>query len=369
MTGPSAPEPPADGVSRAETPATGSASAGAPAAVPPSARAVSSRTDTQPPGAPGETNGAGEARRSLWWEWTLRVFAVIGAVGVVVSSAVSIWGLPAAVQSADTAQQAEDRERKKDQQDDQKEERLTVGPAIDIAAGEPNFFYRRYPLALAHRTTNSDGLPDGGYMSDRYRSWFVKNKGLPVSEATVRVTIFPIHKGTVVIQNMRITNLSCEPTRYTGTAVVPPAFGDSGGEDLPTTVAFDLEEPAPRPWKLDGWIKNPATGEGGWNLSGNAFAKAIYLDGGEDFDARAFDLSFFTGREDCEFGVEVNATSAGRGDEWYQVVFPGPRLTYKVAGRPERYDTSVVSEGVEEPPVLGGPRASEQPSPLMKGSF
>lgn len=36
---------------------------------------------------------------------------------------------------------------------------------------------------------------------------------------------------------------------------------------------------------------------------------------GKDFDARAFDLSFFTGKEDCEFEVEVNVTTS-TGDEW-----------------------------------------------------
>ncbi|MEU5580745.1 hypothetical protein ABZ791_29150 [Streptomyces huasconensis] len=319
----------------------------------------------------GEGNGArnadgnGDARPNTAWQWTLRVFAVIGAAGVLVSSAVAIWGLPAAVQSSEVAKQAEARERKKDKQDDAKEERLTVGPAIDIAAAEPNLFFSRYQFAFAQRTTGAERLPDGGFASEEYRAWFRKNKGLPVSEATVRVTIFPVHRGTVVIQNMRITDLSCRPTRYTGTAVVPPAFGDSGGDALPTAVAFDLTEPSPRPWKNEGW----APAEGAWKLSGNAFAKAIYLDGGEDFDARAFDLSFFTEDKDCEFGVEVNVTSAGRGDEWYRVVFPGPRLTYKVAGRPERYETSVVSESVEQPPVLRGRYTPDRPLPLRKGTF
>ncbi|WP_030794859.1 hypothetical protein [Streptomyces sp. NRRL S-920] len=292
------------------------------------------------------------------------MFAVIGAVGVVVSSAVAIWGLPAAVQSSDVAKQAEARERNKDKQDDAKEERLTIGPAIDIAAGDPNLSFS-HQFALAQRTTNAASLPDGGFLSDKYWAWFAKNKGLQVNEATVRVTIFPIHRGTVVIQNMRITNLSCKPTRYTGTAVVPPSFGDSGGEALPTAVAFDLTEPVPRPWKNEG--RTPA--DGAWNLSGNAFAKAIYLDGGEDFDARAFDLSFFTKDKDCEFGVEVNVTTAGRGDEWYRVVFPGRRSTYKVAGRPERYETSVISESVEKPPVLRGPRTPIEPPTLRKGTF
>ena len=292
------------------------------------------------------------------------MFAVIGAIGVLVSSAVAIWGLPAAVQSSEVAKQAETREQNQDKQDDAKEERLTIGPAIDIAAGEPNlYFSRRY--ALAQRTTDAESLPDGGFLSHKYWAWFAKNKGLRVNEATVRVTIFPIHRGTVVIQNMRITNLSCKPTRYAGTAVVPPNFGDSGGEALPTAVAFDLTEPSPRPWKNQGWVAN----EDAYKLSGNAFAKAIYLDGGEDFDARAFDLSFFTKNKDCEFGVEVNVTTAGRGDEWYPVVFPGSRLTYKVAGRPERYETSVVSESVEAPPVLRGPRIPIGPPALRKGAF
>ncbi|WP_399935016.1 hypothetical protein [Streptomyces kanamyceticus] len=293
---------------------------------------------------------------------------MIGVIGVLVSSAVAIWGLPAALQSSEVAQQAEARERSKDRQDDAKEERLTIGPAIDIAAGEPNLAFGG-KFALAQRTTKAGSLPDGGFLSREYWAWFSKNKGLRVNHATVRVTIFPIHRGTVVIQNMRITNLSCRPTRYTGTAVVPPAFGDSGGEALPTQVVFDLTEPSPRPWKDGGWVSTEFGGEAVWKLSGNAFAKAIYLDGGEDFDARAFDLSFFTKSKDCEFGVEVNVTTAGRGDEWYRVVFPGSRLTYKVAGRPERYETSVVSESVEEPPVLKGPYTFGKPPTLRKGPF
>ncbi|MYY84851.1 hypothetical protein GT044_26955 [Streptomyces sp. SID335] len=271
------------------------------------------------------------------------------------------------MRSADAAQQAEDREQDKDKEDDAKEERLTVGPAIDIAAGEPNLLYDGR-FALAQRTTDADSLPDGGFLSDKYKAWFAKNNGLRVNDATVRVTIFPIRRGTVVIQNMRITDLSCRATRYTGTAVIPPPFGDSGGEALPTAVAFDLTEPNPRPWKNEGRIPTDRP-EGAWKLSGNAFAKAIYLDGGEDFDARAFDLSFFTKNKDCEFGVEVNVTTAGRGDEWYRVVFSGQRLTYKVAGRPERHATSVVSDSVEQPPALKGPHTPGRPPTLRKGTF
>ncbi|MFE1271329.1 hypothetical protein [Streptomyces sp. NPDC058758] len=303
-----------------------------------------------------------------WWEWTLRVFAGIGALGVVVASVVAIWGLPVAVRSADIAQQAEERERKKDQQEEEKEERLTVGPAIDIQSAEPNLFFGG-PFAFPHRTESKEGLPKSGYMSEEYRTWFAENKGVPVNKRSVRVTIFPIHQGTVVIQGMRITDRVCRPTRHTGTVVVPPPFGDSGGEGLPTMVAFDLRESVPRPWKMKPGAQNAAPGEGGRYLSGNAFAKVVYLDGGEDFDARAFDLWFFTGNQDCEFGVEVNTMAAGRGSEWYRVVFPGQRMTYEVAGNPVRYDTSVVSEYVENRPVLQGPRVAESPPPLVKGSF
>ncbi|GGY95229.1 hypothetical protein CP967_06580 [Streptomyces nitrosporeus] len=309
----------------------------------------------------------------MWWEWTLRVFAGIGALGVVVASVVAIWGLPVAVRSADIAQQAEERERKKDQREDEKEaeeeERLTVGPAIDIQSTEPNLFFSGGSFALPHPTESEEDLPEGGYMSEEYRTWFAENKGLPVNERSVRVTIFPIHQGTVVIQGMRITDRVCRPTRYTGTVVVPPSFGDSGGEGLPTMVAFDLREPVPRPWKMRFWTPDTTPGEGGRDLSGNAFAKVVYLDGGEDFDARAFDLWFFTGNQDCEFGVEVNATTAGRGSEWYRVLFPGRRMTYEVAGNPGRYNTSVVSEDVEGAPVLRGPRDAETPPPLVKGPF
>ncbi|MGW2657568.1 hypothetical protein ACWC1D_28430 [Streptomyces sp. NPDC001478] len=297
------------------------------------------------------------------------MFAGIGALGVVIASVVAIWGLPVAVRSADIAQQAEEREQKKDQQEDEKEERLTVGPAIDIQSAEPNLFFRSGAFALPHPTRSVKGLPKGGYMSEDFRTWLTKNEGVPVNERDVRVTIFPIHKGTVVIQSMRITDRVCRPTRHTGTVVVPPVFGDSGGDGLPTMVAFDLREPVPRPWKMKFWTPKATPGEGGRDLSGNAFAKVVYLDGGEDFDARAFDLWFFTGNQDCEFGVEVNATAAGMGSQWYRVVFPGQRMTYEVAGNPARYDTSIVSEGVGAPSALQGSRVSEAPPALVKGSF
>ncbi|MGW2657403.1 hypothetical protein ACWC1D_27555 [Streptomyces sp. NPDC001478] len=121
----------------------------------------------------------------MWWEWTLRAFAGIGALGVVIASVVAIWGLPVAVRSADIAQQAEERERKNDQQEDKKEaeeeERLTVGPAIDIQSAEPNLFFRSGPFALPHPTKSLEGLPKGGYMSEEYRTWLAENKGVPVN--------------------------------------------------------------------------------------------------------------------------------------------------------------------------------------------
>ncbi|MER5887527.1 hypothetical protein ABT160_27245 [Streptomyces sp. NPDC001941] len=293
---------------------------------------------------------------------------MIGALGVVVSSIVAIWGLPAAIQSANVAQQAEDRERKKDKEEEEEERRHFVGPAISITADEPNLLYGG-GFAFVRRTTEATGLPSAGFMTSEYVDWFTENKGVPIGERTVRVTVFPIHEGTVVIQNMRVTKRSCHPSRHTGTLVVPPAFGDSGGESLPTTVAFDLTEPVPRPWKLAGTTADPRTGEPAHYLSGNAFAKTVYLDGGENFDARAFDLTFLTGSQDCVFGVDVNVTTRGRGSEWYPVTFPGYAKLFEVAGNAGRYGTSVVSTSMEGRPQLGGPRSFRPRLSWTKGSF
>ncbi|MFE6834981.1 hypothetical protein ACFVFI_09095 [Streptomyces sp. NPDC057705] len=292
-------------------------------------------------------------------------------MGVVISSVAAIWGFPllarstrAAEQNTETARTAEEREQEK-REKEKREEAGFGGPAIMSVAGDPNLFFG-HRFALPHRTTDVAELADATFGSKEYGDWFKKNDGLEVSVAVVRVTVFPIHTGTVVIQNMRLTGLKCEPTRYTGTAVIPPAFGDSGGEQLPTMVAFDLTEPLPRPWKNEGFVKG--TEEETWSLTGNAFAKGIYLEGGKDFDARAFDLSFFTGTKDCEFGVDVNVTTS-RGDEWYPIVFPGGGRRHKVAGVPERYETSVVSKAVEGPHVVEGPRPPRTPPVLRKGSF
>ncbi len=183
-SGPSSTEPPSPGA-RPDTRSDASG-AGAPA----TGASVAGASGTGEGNGARNADGNGDARPNTAWQWTLRVFAVIGAAGVLVSSAVAIWGLPAAVQSSEVAKQAEARERKKDKQDDAKEERLTVGPAIDIAAAEPNLYYGRR-FAFAQRTTGTESLPDGGFMSKKYWAWFAKNKGLRVNEATFASPSFP----------------------------------------------------------------------------------------------------------------------------------------------------------------------------------
>ncbi|MFB7110116.1 hypothetical protein [Streptomyces sp. NPDC056291] len=245
----------------------------------------------------------------------------------------------ATVDSGKAAVDAEKREKRKEKEKQEKD----AGPPVEQALGAPNFYGSRF--AFPGRTTSLEHGGEAGYGTQEYSDWFAKNQAVAVGVDAYRVTLSPLHEGTVVIQNMRISDRKCEPTRYSGTAVVPPAIGDGGDDIEPTTIGFDLTEPTPRPRTVAGRVPESEPGVEVWKLKGNAFSKGIYLDGGEQADARTFDLLFFTGSNDCKFKVEVNITS-GPKDAWYPLKL-GKENKVEIAGQADRYDSVVLPRNVD----------------------
>ncbi|MET8404043.1 hypothetical protein [Streptomyces sp900116325] len=294
-------------------------------------------------------------------------------IGAVVAVVATIWGIVLGIQSNAASKDGSTPDQKaeaRDQAEKDEEDAKEAGPPIQNAVGSPGFYSTRY--AFPERTLELGEGEGALYGTAAYTNWFTKNRAVEVGVGAVRVTLSPLHKGTVVIQNMRLTNLKCEPTKYAGTAVVPPSIGDGGDEVVPVDIAFDLTEPVPRPRINAGRvISESADSDEVWQIKGNAFSKGIYLDGGEQADARSFDLYFFAGKKDCNFGVEVNVTS-GRKDGWYPITL-GNDSTYEVAGQAERYESVVLpSENGYDAAVrnvLHGPGNPFTPIRLQKSKF
>ncbi|MFF0714965.1 hypothetical protein ACWEVM_12635 [Streptomyces bauhiniae] len=276
-------------------------------------------------------------------------------------------GTDAAEKGSEPDRKAEAREQAEKDEEDAKE----AGPPIQSAAGSAAYYSTRF--AFPDRTLELGEGRTAKYGTEAYTNWFTKNRGVEVGVGTVRITLSPLHKGTVVIQNMRLKDLKCAPTRHTGTAVVPPPIGDGGDAVTPVDVAFDLTESVPRPRLNAGrLISDSANSDEVWQIKGNAFKKGFYLDGGEQADARSFDLYFFTGDKDCSFGVEVNVTSGGK-DGWYPVTL-GNGPTFEVAGQAKRYESVVLPSATggyeaEVQNVLHGPGNPFPPIRLQKTPF
>lgn len=269
-----------------------------------------------------------------------KILAVIGGI-------TALLGVPigyVTIQLTERSTVATESAEKRAQQEDEEKKKREAGPPVQQALGAPAFYGSRF--AFPGRTTDLEGGGEAGYGTKEYADWFAKNEAAAVGVDAFRVTLSPLHEGTVVIQNMRISDRECQPTRYTGTAVVPPAIGDGGDDIEPTSVGFDLTAPAPKPRKISGpKLPKSEPGVEVWRLEGNAFAKGIYLDGGDKADARSFDLYFFTGSNDCEFKVEVNITS-GTEDAWYPLKL-GKGDSVKVAGQADHYDSVVLPREVD----------------------
>lgn len=315
-------------------------------------------------------NSEGPSSEPKWWTWSNRGAIVLGAV---VATVVGIGGFFLAIRSTDASEKGstpDQNAEKRDQAEKDEEDAKEAGPPIQSAAGYPNFYSSRY--AFPERTLDLGEGEGALYGTEAYTNWFTKNRAVEVGVGAVRVTLSPLHKGTVVIQNMRLANLKCQPTKYAGTAVVPPPIGDGGDEVVPVDVAFDLTEPVPRPRiKAGRVISDPTVSDEVWQIKGNAFSKEFYLDGGDQADARSFDLFFFTGTKDCKFGVEVNVTSGSK-NGWYPLKL-GDDSTYEVAGQAERYESVVLPSNTgNEAAVqneLHGPGNPFTPIHLQKSQF
>ncbi|MER0484721.1 hypothetical protein ABR737_41475 [Streptomyces sp. Edi2] len=287
------------------------------------------------------------------------IAAIFSAIFLVVTHFQQERGVKASEKSGAADKAGDDRAKKEEKE---KKERAE-GPPITATPGAPAFYANRF--AFPARTASLGPAANFMYGQQEYADWFTANKGEEVGVSAYRTTISPLHEGTVVVQNMRVSDLRCTPTKYVGTAVVPPAIGDGGDGVTPVVVGFDLSTVFPQPRKLVSFgDRQTSPGKEVWNLGGNAFEKGIYLDGGDHADARSFDLFFFTGEKDCTFNVEVNVTS-GPKDAWYPIKL-GKKLDGKgsVAGQAARYESVIVPTETGDPQSdLKGPG---NPFPAIK---
>ncbi|WP_406222916.1 hypothetical protein [Streptomyces decoyicus] len=293
------------------------------------------------------------------------VAAVFSAGFLVIAYFQQERGVKAAERSGEADAAGESRAKR----EEEGKKKRADGPPFASAPGAPGYYANRF--AFPTRITNLGAAANFAYGSQEYTDWFTANKAEAVGVSAYRVTLTPLHEGTVVVQNMRVSDLRCTPTRHVGTAVVPPPIGDGGDEVKPVRVGFDLSAMSPQPRQIVSIRdESKVPGKEFWGLGGNAFSNGIYLEGGEKADARSFDLFFFTGSKDCTFGIEVNATS-GSLDSWFPVKL-GEKSKGRgsVAGQAKNYQSVVV-------PTPYGKTQSELKGPgnpfpelkLAKGAF
>ncbi|MFF4289556.1 hypothetical protein ACFY0R_30280 [Streptomyces sp. NPDC001633] len=245
-------------------------------------------------------------------------------------------GVKAAEKSGAADQSGEKRAR----QEEKEKEKRAEGPPIAAALGVPDYYASRF--AFPRRTTSLGSAATYKYGTQEYADWFHANKANEVGVSAYRVTLSPLHEGTTVVQNMRLSNPQCTPTKYVGTGVVPTAIGDGGDGVEAVTVAFDLSAASPQPRKILSFAAPEEGGKEVWKIGGSAFNKQIYLDGGDQSDARSFDIYFFTGSKDCTFGLEVNVTN-GTKDDWYPVkLSKNPDGRGSVAGQAKMYESMII---------------------------
>ncbi|WP_261956953.1 restriction endonuclease [Streptomyces nigrescens] len=270
------------------------------------------------------------------------------------------------VKAAEKSGAADQAGEKRAKQEEAERKKRAEGPPIAATPGAPAYYASRF--AFPGRTTNLGPAANFKLGTKEYADWFRENKAEEVGVSAYRVTLSPTHEGTTVVQNMRLSNPHCTPTKYTGTAVVPTPIGDGGDSVRPVTVAFDLSAASPQPRQI---LSNGTPEEGGkevWRIGGSAFREGIYLNGGDQSDARSFDIYFFAGSKDCTFGLEVNVTS-GTKDGWYPVkITTSPDGRGRVAGQAKRYESTVIpnQDAVNE---LKGPGNPFAPIELKKSKL
>lgn len=270
---------------------------------------------------------------------------IVPLVGAIIAGVIAWKAIGPSQKGADAAVSAEEREKNKEKEEEEKE----AGPPISATVGFPAYYPSRY--AFPGRTADLGVANEFGYGTEEFSDWFSGNGGRAVGLDSVRFTVTPLHEGTVIVQGMRVVGVQCTPTKFDGTAFVPPPIGDGGDEVEPVDVAFDLTERVPQPRTIKNAQNVGGVNDAGepagevWHLGGRAFSAGIYLDGGESPDSRAFDVYFFTGDKDCEFGVELNVTSDGT-DDWYPVKLTTQGYRASLAGQAMSYRSVV--EGVSD---------------------
>ncbi|MET7293344.1 hypothetical protein ABZS79_14625 [Streptomyces griseoloalbus] len=266
---------------------------------------------------------------------------IVPLVSAIIAGVIAWKAIGPSQKGADATVSAEEREKNKEEEERDKE----AGPPVSATVGFPAYYPSRY--AFPGQTTDLGVASEFGYGTEGFSKWFSGNGGRAVGLDAVRFTVTPLHKGTVIVQSVRVTDVQCTPTKFDGTAFVPPPIGDGGDEVEPVDVAFDLTEKVPQPRTIKNAQNVGGIDDAGepveevWHLGGRALSKGIYLDGGERPDSRAFDVYFFSGDKDCEFGVELNVTS-GDTDDWFPVKLTTEDYRARLAGQATSYRSVVV---------------------------
>ncbi|MER7149474.1 hypothetical protein [Streptomyces lydicus] len=261
------------------------------------------------------------------------------------------------VKASEKSGAADQAGEKRAKQEEEERKKRAEGPPITATPGGPDYYASRF--AFPGRTTSLGPAANYKLGTQEYTDWFRENRAMEVGVSAYRVTLSPLHEGTTVVQNMRLANPHCTPTKYTGTAVVPTPIGGDGDSVPPVTVAFDLSAASPQPRQILSYGSPAGGGKEVWRIGGSAFHEGIYLDGGDQSDARSFDIYFFAGNKDCTFGLEVNVTS-GTNDGWYPVkLTKSPDGRGSVAGQAKRYESTIIpnQDAVNELKGPGNPFA------------
>lgn len=253
---------------------------------------------------------------------------IVPLVCAIIGGIIAWKALTPSEEGAEAAVSAEEREKKKEQE----EKNIADGPPVKFTPGYPEWFANNFafpePIEDLGEAANYDTE------EAVWHEWFRDHKGREVGLTSRRITISALHEGTTIIQGMRVADLQCADSAMDGTLVIPKPIGDGGDDVQRTVIGFDLSEPNPRARAVEGYpTKDQKINV---KFGGAAFTETVTLDKG---DARTFEVYFVSPTRDCAFGLEVNVTSAER-DEWIPVDFGDGKKVY-LAGRAEKYQSLV----------------------------
>lgn len=233
--------------------------------------------------------------------------------------------------SAAADQSAEERE----QQQDKERMDNAAGPPVEIVPGDPNPDLIPKYQALPEPTHENEWTAKEDGLYHFMNNWLPSQGSLDVSIVGSRFTIGAAHDTTVIVQNMRLSDVLCGPATNGTLVDLPPTQG--GGEIIDDIfLAFDLTEANPKAREVMPHHYSQFHRE----LGEDFFDKSLYLEGGEVADRRTFEVEFITGNRDCEFGLEVLVTGS-KEEAWVPVELRDGVYRLAVAGVADSYESVI----------------------------